>query len=210
MQRRRRLKNDPSMANPSLNHPNHHFTDPSMIHNHFPQNPNMQHFQMRQSHMSPEQQMPLLPMEHMPLQNFQTENILSSIPAQDNSFYALDGPAPLSGTDSLEYVQTNVLSPYEQFSKPEQPVQWPEAFYPPQSESYLQQPSQSSPQPNIQGPAPQFSEQQTPPQPQNQNPNEGQQIDFNHLMSTVSQLAETVQLIPSTIKQVSDVIKIFR
>ncbi len=88
-----------------------------------------------------------------------------------------------------EYYQT----PFEQYAKPEQPMNW----YMPQNQfdnQFYQEPPQQNQQSSFVNP---FQA-------------ENGQLDFNKIMSTVSQLANTVQQVSPVIKQVGAMIKTFR
>lgn len=98
------------------------------------------------------------------------------------------------------YYGEQEYSPFQYFAKPIQPPnQWPQYTdpqqYQPNYENYLPNPNQGSPRPN--SILTQFQ-------------NEDGQYDINKMISTVGQLAHTVQQVSPMIKQFGSIMKNFR
>jgi len=104
--------------------------------------------------------------------------------------------------DYYPYEQVHQQSPFEYFSKPSQAENWPYAmsqnlneYQFQQQNPYIQQPGQqSNPTPGI------LAQFQTP---------EGQ-MDVQKMLSTVGQLANTVQQVSPVIKEIGAMIRVFR
>lgn len=82
-------------------------------------------------------------------------------------------------------------TPYEQFAKPKQPAFWPN-YIPTNSTSYQADPNANS---------------ATNPGTQSQ---KGEQVDFDKMLSTVGQLANTYHQVSPIVKEFGSIIKAFR
>jgi len=104
---------------------------------------------------------------------------------------------------------SQVQTPFDYFAKPNIPDYWPEFmqenpnYYPPQPQPQPQ--SQPQPQPHTQQPMPNHNQ-----GIMNQFQDQSGQIDFNKMLSTVGQLATTVQQVSPILKNVGSFINLFR
>lgn len=126
----------------------------------------------------------------------------------DSMYYTSDHsymqpPNPYPHGNGNPYFQT----PFEQFAKPPQPEDW---SYPMQQPDYPQQ---------VNSPQQMNSSQQMNPHQQMNLPqnnvtgyfqNENGQLDFDKMLSTVGQLANTYHQVSPIVKQVGALIKTFR
>ncbi len=123
---------------------------------------------------------------------------------QDPVYYNNSVPNQTYPSDYYPNEQVHQQSPFEYYSKPSQPESWPYAMpqqpnyyqYQQQQDPYIfqQQTQQSSPTPGI------LAQFQTP---------EGQ-MDVQKMLSTVGQLANTVQQVSPVIKEIGAMIRVFR
>jgi len=122
---------------------------------------------------------------------------------QDPVYYNNSEPNQTYSSDYYPYEQVHQQSPFEYYSKPSQPENWP--YVMPQQSNYYQSQQQD----------PYYSQQQTG-QP---NPTPGilaqfqtseGQMDVQKMLSTVGQLANTVQQVSPVIKEIGAMIRVFR
>jgi len=121
---------------------------------------------------------------------------------QDPVYYHNSVPNQTYSSGYYPYDQVHQQSPFEHFSKPSQPESWP---YP-----MAQQPDYY----HFQQPNPYFQQ-----QAQQENPTAGilaqfqtaeGQMDIQKMLSTVGQLANTVQQVSPVIKEIGAMIRVFR
>lgn len=113
----------------------------------------------------------------------------------DDMYYTSDHPYMQQPPNPYPPVNGNLpnQTPYEHFAKPAQPEDW---FY------NMMQPNQSN-----------YSAQQMDAQPNNVMgyfQNENGQMDFDKMLSTVGQIANTYHQVSPIVKQVGALIKTFR
>lgn len=129
--------------------------------------------------------------------------------------YHYPGSNQTYSADHYPYEQVSNQSPFEYYSKPSQPENWPYVM-PQQSNDYPyeQQDPYYFQQQQLD---PYYFQQQQQQQQQNQGPGilaqfqtqEGQ-MDVQKMLSTVGQLANTVQQVSPVIKEIGAMIRVFR
>lgn len=121
---------------------------------------------------------------------------------QDPVYYNHPVPNQSYSSDYYQNEQVHQQSPFEYYSKPSQPESWPYPMFQQPNDYQLQQ----------QGPYFQQQIQQSNPSSgflaQFQTP-EGQ-MDVQKMLSTVGQLANTVQQVSPVIKEIGAMIRVFR
>lgn len=138
-----------------------------------------------------------------------------------NSYYSTHDYPVYEQTSFDPYGQhvrpTPPMTPFEQFSKPAQPMNWPIASQPKQShdgyethQAHLGHPLHEEYQIHQTNPQMPLPNQPQPPGLLSQFQDSNGQIDFNKMFSTVGQLANTVQQVSPVIKQFGSFMKNLR
>lgn len=133
---------------------------------------------------------------------FPFDSPLQQASYQDPVYYNNSVPNQTYPSNYYPNEQVHQSSPFEYFSKPSQPEAWPYTVaqqpnyyqFQQQGPYFQQQNQQSNPTPSI------LAQFQTP---------EGQ-MDVQKMLSTVGQLANTVQQVSPVIKEIGAMIRVFR
>lgn len=122
---------------------------------------------------------------------------------QDPVYYNNSVPNQTYPSNYYPYEQGHQQSPFEYYSKPSQPESWP--YVMPQQSNYYQYQQQG---PNFPQQQPQQSSQTPGLLAQFQTPDG--QMDVQKMLSTVGQLANTVQQVSPVIKEIGAMFRVFR